>query len=72
MITIENITIHKNKLRDTATIANLGMLAYRIFPDAECINIQLLSGDQEECTIPFKDGETVILRGIELRLAITD
>ncbi|MBO0473696.1 hypothetical protein IGL98_000307 [Enterococcus sp. DIV0840] len=69
---MEIMTINKKKTRDTMTIPTLGMLAYRIFPDTECINIQLLSGAQEECTIPFKSGETVILRGVELHLKITD
>ncbi|WP_086315216.1 hypothetical protein A5821_002657 [Enterococcus sp. 7F3_DIV0205] len=69
---MENMTINRNNTRDTATITGLGMLAYRIFPDTECINIQLLSGDQEESTIPFKTGETVILRGVEIRLEIIE
>ncbi|ALS36340.1 hypothetical protein [Enterococcus rotai] len=69
---MEHITIRKNKTRDTATLESLGMLAYRIFPDTECINIQLLSGAQEECTIPFKNGEVFILRGVELCLDIID
>ncbi|MEI5990161.1 hypothetical protein [Enterococcus crotali] len=69
---MENVTISKNKTRDTATINGLGMLAYRIFPDTECVNIQLLSGAQEECTIPFSDGEIFRLRDVELRLDIID
>ncbi|ALS02139.1 hypothetical protein ATZ33_12325 [Enterococcus silesiacus] len=69
---MEYVTISKNKTRDTATIARLGMLAYRIFPDTGSINIQLLSGAQEECTIPFKDGEIVRLRDVDLRINIVD
>lgn len=69
---MENLTINKNKTRDTTTIPGLGMLAYRIFPDTECINVQLLSGDQEECTVPFKAGEVFILRDIELCLEISN
>lgn len=67
---MEILTINQVKTRDTATIASLGMLAYRAFPDTGCINIQLLSGEQEECTIPFKTGEMAVLRGVELRLDI--
>ncbi|EOH96158.1 hypothetical protein UAY_03068 [Enterococcus moraviensis ATCC BAA-383] len=69
---MEYLTIKKSNTRDTATLAGLGMLAYRIFPDSECINIQLLSGAQEESTIPFKDGERFRLRNSELCLIIVD
>ncbi|WP_207695213.1 hypothetical protein DOK67_0001248 [Enterococcus sp. DIV0212c] len=69
---MEKLTIHKNKIRDTATIPSLGMLAYRIFTDTECINIQLLSGEQEECTIPLNDGEMFKLRDIDLYLSVTN
>ena len=69
---MEMIAINKNRTRDTATIPSLGMLAYRIFPDTECINIQLLSGTQEECTVPFKDGGLFVLRGVEVRLEMID
>ncbi|MGX7245584.1 hypothetical protein ACWOC1_12150 [Enterococcus quebecensis] len=69
---MDRLTINKNKIRDTATIASLGMLAYRIFPDTECVNIQLLSGEQEECTIPFKEDEIFTLRNVSLKLAIVD
>lgn len=68
---MEKLVINKNKLRDTATLSSLGMLAYRIFEDTECINIQLLSGEQEECTIPLKDGGTFALRDVEIYLSIT-
>lgn len=69
---MENVRISKNKTRDTATIASVGMLAYRIFPATKSVNIQLLSGAQEECTVPFRDGEIFRLRDVELRLAIID
>lgn len=69
---MERVTINKNKTRDTATIPSLGMLAYRIFSDTECVNIQLLSGAQEECTIPFRDGEIFSLRDADLRLDVID
>ncbi|EOH97125.1 hypothetical protein UAW_01607 [Enterococcus haemoperoxidus ATCC BAA-382] len=69
---MERVIINKKQTRDTATIPSLGMLAYRIFPDTECINIQLLSGAQEECTIPFKDGEMFSLRDVNLQLDVVD
>ncbi len=67
---MEQLIINKNKLRDTATITGLGMLAYRIFPETGRINIQLLSGEQEECTIVCKDGEEFSLRGEVIRLVV--
>ncbi|MDA9471299.1 hypothetical protein [Enterococcus sp. 5H] len=67
---MEKLVINKNQLRDTATLSSLGMLAYRIFTEVGCVNIQLLSGEQEECTIPFKDGEIFSLRDVELCLSI--
>lgn len=69
---MENISIQKNSTRDTKTIDSLGMLAYRVFPDSECVNIQLLSGAQEERTVPFKDGEIFRLRNVEIRLNIVE
>ncbi|MGX7149566.1 hypothetical protein [Enterococcus ureasiticus] len=69
---MEIMTINKRQTRDTMTIPTLGMLAYRIFPDTECINIQLLSGAQEECTISFKDGVMFKLRDVNLCLEVID
>ncbi|EOL50517.1 hypothetical protein [Enterococcus caccae] len=69
---MENVTISKGKVRDTTTIVSLGMLAYRIFPDTACVNIQLLNGNQEECTIPLKNGEVFMLRGVKLCLDVKE
>ncbi|MGX7201299.1 hypothetical protein [Enterococcus plantarum] len=41
---MEIMSIHKSQTRDTATLPELGIVAYRIFSDTGCINIQLLSG----------------------------
>ncbi|GGC92246.1 hypothetical protein [Enterococcus wangshanyuanii] len=64
------LVIKKGKTRDTATIAGLGMLAYRIFPETGRINVQLLSGEQEECTIVCEDGVAFSLRGEVIRLVV--
>lgn len=69
---MEKLVITKNQLRDTATLPSLGMLAYRIFTETECVNIQLLSGEQEECTIPLKDGEVFSLRDVAISLSIAE
>ncbi|MBO0466127.1 hypothetical protein JZO73_01115 [Enterococcus plantarum] len=66
------MSIHKSQKRDTSTLSELGMVAYRIFSDTGCINIQLLSGKQEERTIPFKDGEVVRFRDVDVRLDVID
>jgi hypothetical protein len=67
---VKELIINKNKLRDTATIPELGMLAYRIFPDTNRINIQLLTGEQEEATIICQDGEVFSLRDQMIRLVV--
>ncbi|MFD1901507.1 hypothetical protein [Enterococcus termitis] len=67
---MKELIINKNKLRDTATIPELGMLAYRIFPDTNRINIQLLMGEQEEATIICQDGEVFTLRDQMIRLVV--
>lgn len=69
---MDNLFVDRMSTRDTATLPNLGILAYRVFPETESINVQLLTGGQEEITIPFKDGEIFMLRNSEICLNIMD
>ncbi len=69
---MEHLEIKKGVERDTYTIDELGMLAFRVFPEQGILNIQLLAGAQEEYNIPFVDGEIVEMKDVVVQLKIVD